>query len=110
MELTLLGDFNESHCEHLVLSMPARRNAVPIQQYPFRSNCQNEFSTWRKFWSQLAIAGKELGLLITDEQIDEIKANVHTIDFKQAEEEEKLTRHDVMANVHIFANQCKKAA
>lgn len=53
---------------------------------------------------------QELGLKITDEQIDEMEKSVDQIDFKAAAEEEKLTRHDVMAHVHVFAKQCPKAA
>lgn len=47
---------------------------------------------------------------INDEQIKEMQANIHKIDFKAAAEEEKLTRHDVMAHVHVFAKQCPLAA
>lgn len=53
---------------------------------------------------------QELGLKITDEQISEMQGNVDNIDFKAAAEEEKATRHDVMAHVHVFAKQCPKAA
>ncbi|GJQ81808.1 hypothetical protein Trydic_g349 [Trypoxylus dichotomus] len=52
----------------------------------------------------------ELGLEITDDQIAEMEANIHDIDFKAAAEEERLTRHDVMSHVHVFAQQCPKAA
>jgi len=58
----------------------------------------------------LAKAEKELGLKITQEQIDEMEKYVEKIDFPAAAEEEKLTRHDVMAHVHVFAKQCPKAA
>ena len=47
---------------------------------------------------------------ITDDQLDEMKQNIENIDFNAAEEEEKLTRHDVMSHVHVFAKQCPKAA
>uniref|UniRef100_A0A1B6F9S4 Adenylosuccinate lyase n=1 Tax=Cuerna arida TaxID=1464854 RepID=A0A1B6F9S4_9HEMI len=70
----------------------------------------NKFSTWRKLWIYLAEAEKELGLEITDAQIEEMKANVDNIDFVAAAEEEKLTRHDVMAHVHVFAKACPLAA
>lgn len=71
---------------------------------------QNKFSTWRKLWIILAKAQKELGLDINDAQIAEMEAHVEDIDFKAAAEEEKLTRHDVMAHVHVFAKQCPLAA
>lgn len=71
---------------------------------------QKKFSTWRKLWIYLAKAEKSLGILITDDQIQEMEAHVDTIDFAAAAEEERQTRHDVMAHVHVFAKQCPKAA
>jgi adenylosuccinate lyase len=53
---------------------------------------------------------QELGLPITDDQISEMKAHIYEIDFAKAAAEEKLTRHDVMAHVHVFAAVCPKAA
>lgn len=53
---------------------------------------------------------QSLGLPITDEQIQEMEANLDNIDFKMAAEEEKRLRHDVMAHVHTFAHCCPKAA
>lgn len=69
-----------------------------------------KFSTWRKLWVYLAKAEKTLGLNISDEQIAEMEANLDKIDFQAAVKEESLTRHDVMAHVHVFAGQCPKAA
>lgn len=51
-----------------------------------------------------------MGLNISDAQIKEMESNVHAVDFEAAAEEEKLTRHDVMAHVHVFAKQCPVAA
>lgn len=51
-----------------------------------------------------------MGLNITDAQIEELKANIENVDFKAAAEEEKQTRHDVMAHVHVYAKQCPLAA
>ncbi|WP_422443735.1 adenylosuccinate lyase [Thermoanaerobacterium sp. DL9XJH110] len=70
---------------------------------------QKKFETWRKLWIALAEAEKELGLPITQEQIDEMKAHVSEINFDDAEEFEKKTRHDVMAHVLAFGKQCPKA-
>ncbi|GAB0093676.1 Adenylosuccinate lyase [Sergentomyia squamirostris] len=84
------------------------RYASKEMQYLFSD--QNKFSTWRKLWIMLAKAEKELGLEITDEQIAEMEANVDNIDFVAAAAEEKLTRHDVMAHVHVFAKLCPKAS
>ncbi|RLW00099.1 hypothetical protein DV515_00009061 [Chloebia gouldiae] len=71
---------------------------------------RKKFGTWRRLWLYLAQAEKSLGLSITDEQIQEMEANLDNIDFKMAAEEEKKLRHDVMAHVHTFAHCCPKAA
>ncbi|XP_028646845.2 adenylosuccinate lyase [Erpetoichthys calabaricus] len=71
---------------------------------------RKKFSTWRKLWIYLAKGEQALGLPITDEQIQEMEANVEKIDFKLAAEEEKRLRHDVMAHVHTFTHCCPKAA
>ncbi|WP_430882717.1 adenylosuccinate lyase [Fusibacter sp. JL216-2] len=70
---------------------------------------QKKFSTWRRLWVALAEVEKELGLNITDEQIAQMKANIDDIDFKRAAEHEKIRRHDVMAHVHTFGEQCPDA-
>lgn len=68
-----------------------------------------KFSTWRKLWIALAEAEKELGLNITDEQIEEMKANIYNIDYELAAKKEAEFRHDVMAHVHTFGTQAPKA-
>lgn len=68
-----------------------------------------KFRTWRKLWIALAEAEKELGLNITDEQIDEMKAYADDINYEVAEEREKAVRHDVMSHVYAFGQQCPKA-
>lgn len=70
---------------------------------------ESRFSTWRKLWIALAEGEKELGLNITDEQIDEMKANIYNIDYDLAAKKEKEFRHDVMAHVHTFGTACPKA-
>ncbi len=72
-------------------------------------SAQRKFSTWRKLWIALAEAEQELGLPITNEQLDEMRAHIHDIDFKRAEAIEKEVRHDVMSHVHAFGEQCPKA-
>jgi len=67
------------------------------------------FSTWRKLWVALAEGEKELGLNITDEQINEMKENIYNIDYDLAAKKEKEFRHDVMAHVHTFGTVCPKA-
>ncbi|XP_012282922.1 adenylosuccinate lyase [Orussus abietinus] len=71
---------------------------------------QKKFTTWRRLWVYLAKAEMELGLNITPEQIQEMESHLEDIDFEAAATEEKLTRHDVMAHLHVFCNQCPKAA
>ncbi|MBQ3929024.1 MAG: adenylosuccinate lyase [Clostridia bacterium] len=68
-----------------------------------------KFRTWRKLWIALAEAEKELGLDITQEQIDELKAHAEEINYDVAEEREKLVRHDVMSHVYAYGVQCPKA-
>lgn len=68
-----------------------------------------KFKTWRRLWIALAEAEKELGLQITDEQIDELKANKDDINYDVAEQKEKEFRHDVMAHVHAYGELCPKA-
>lgn len=70
---------------------------------------QNKFSTWRKLWLVLAESEKELGLDITQEQIDEMAEHLTSIDFDLAEQKEKEFRHDVMAHVHTFGVSCPKS-
>lgn len=69
----------------------------------------NKFSTWRKLWIALAESEKELGLDITDEQINEMKAHIYDIDYERAGEYESKFRHDVMAHVHTYGDVCPKA-
>jgi adenylosuccinate lyase len=64
----------------------------------------NKFSHWRKLWTALAIAEQELGLDITDAQIDEMIRNLYAIDFDLAEAKEREFRHDVMGHVHAFGS------
>ncbi|MFV0531020.1 MAG: adenylosuccinate lyase [Flavobacteriales bacterium] len=68
-----------------------------------------KFSTWRKLWIALAESEQELGLSITDEQLQQMKKNVYNIDFEVATKYEKEFRHDVMAHVHAFGDVAPKA-
>ncbi|NCC86912.1 MAG: adenylosuccinate lyase [Clostridia bacterium] len=68
-----------------------------------------KFRTWRKLWIALAETEQELGLNITDEQIEELKAYKDDINYEVAAEREKLVRHDVMAHVYAYGEQCPKA-
>ena len=68
-----------------------------------------KFRTWRKLWIDLAESEMELGLPITQVQIDELKANADDINYEVAEAREKLVRHDVMSHVYAYGQQCPKA-
>ncbi|MDO5308400.1 MAG: adenylosuccinate lyase [Planctomycetia bacterium] len=85
-----------------------------IERYASREMCehfgpQKKFSTWRRLWVALAEAEHELGLPVTQEQIDELKAHVDDIDFQVAADYEKKLRHDVMAHVHTYGDVCPNA-
>ncbi|MGN0460795.1 MAG: adenylosuccinate lyase, partial [Ruminococcus sp.] len=68
-----------------------------------------KFRTWRKLWIALAESEMELGLPVTQEQIDELKEHADDINYEVAEEREKLVRHDVMSHVYAYGQQCPKA-
>ena len=68
-----------------------------------------KFRTWRKLWIALAESEKELGLQITQEQIDELKAHADDINYEVAQEREKIVRHDVMSHVYAYGVQCPNA-
>ena len=68
-----------------------------------------KFSTWRKLWVALAEGEKELGLDITEEQIDKLKENIYNINYEDAIKKEKEVRHDVMSHVYAYGLQCPKS-
>ncbi len=68
-----------------------------------------KFRTWRKLWIALAESEKELGLPITQAQIDELKAHADDINYEVAQEREKIVRHDVMSHVYAYGVQCPNA-
>ena len=70
---------------------------------------QKKFRTWRRLWIALAETEKELGLPITDEQIAELKAHTEDVNYEAASQREKEVRHDVMAHVWAYGQQCPKA-
>ncbi|KAK4298510.1 hypothetical protein Pmani_029152 [Petrolisthes manimaculis] len=76
----------------------------------FNFSDTKKFTTWRRLWSYLARAEKELGLPVTEEQVKELEANIENIDYERAAREERETRHDVMAHIQTFAAVCPKAA
>ena len=92
----------------------SERYASKEMQYIFSQDMK--FRTWRRLWIALAETEMELGLsengkpVITQEQIDELKAHVDDINYDVAREREKLVRHDVMSHVYAYGQQCPKAA
>lgn len=92
----------------------SERYASKEMQYIFSQDMK--FRTWRKLWIALAETEKELGLcqdgvpVITDEQIEELKAHAEDINYDVAREREKVVRHDVMSHVYAYGQQCPKAA
>lgn len=70
---------------------------------------EKKFTTWRRLWCELARAEKTLGLPITQEQIDELDAQVNNLNLDKAAEYEKSFRHDVMAHIHAYGDLCPKA-
>ena len=71
---------------------------------------EKRFRLWRKLWIALAESEMELGLPVTQEQVDEMKAHAEDIDYERAEEYERQVRHDVMAHVKTFGDAAPKAA
>ena len=85
----------------------SERYASKEMQYIFSPDMK--FNTWRKLWIALAESEMELGLNITQEQVDELKAHADDINYDVAKEREKLVRHDVMSHVYAYGVQCTKA-
>lgn len=69
----------------------------------------NRYSTWRKLWVALAESEKQLGLNITDAQIEELKAHIYDIDYEKEAEYESKLRHDVMAHIYAYGDVCPDA-
>lgn len=85
----------------------SERYASKEMQYIFSP--EMKFRTWRKLWIALAETERELGIAISEEQIEELKAHKDDINFDVAKEREKIVRHDVMSHVYAYGRQCPKA-
>ncbi|MHC1723258.1 MAG: adenylosuccinate lyase [Aminipila sp.] len=81
----------------------------PSKEMKYIFSPEMKFRTWRRLWIALAETEKELGLDITQEQIDELKANALDINYDVAKEREAIVRHDVMSHVYAYGQQCPKA-
>lgn len=84
-----------------------KRYASKEMSYIFSDNMK--FRTWRKLWVALAESEMELGLNITKEQVNELKAHINDINYDVAEKREKVVRHDVMSHVYAYGVQCPSA-
>jgi len=84
------------------------RYASKEMQYLFSAD--KKFTTWRRLWVALARAEMQLGLNVTQEQVDELEANINNINYEIAAEREKEVRHDVMAHVYTYGKACPEAA
>ncbi len=93
--------------EDRYVSPLSERYASKEMQYIFSP--EKKFRTWRKLWIALAETERELGLPITEEQIEELKSHQDDINFEVAKERERLVRHDVMSHVYAYGVQCPKA-
>ncbi|MCI9228806.1 MAG: adenylosuccinate lyase [Dorea sp.] len=85
----------------------SERYASKEMQYIFSPD--KKFKTWRRLWIALAETERELGLPITEGQIEELKAHAEDINYEVAKEREKAVRHDVMSHVYAYGQQCPKA-
>ena len=83
------------------------RYASPEMQYIFSPD--RKFTTWRRLWVALAESEMELGLPVTQAQVDELKAHIKDIDYDNARRHEQRVRHDVMAHVHAYGDVCPNA-
>ena len=93
----------EKYISHL-----SERYAGKDMQYLFSQ--EHKFRTWRRLWVALAEAEQELGLDISNEQIEELRAHQDDINYADAELREREVRHDVMSHIYAYGLQCPKAA
>lgn len=90
------------------ISPLSERYAGKDMQYLFSQ--EHKFRTWRRLWVALAESERELGLNISEEQIEELKAHQDDINYSDAELREREVRHDVMSHIYAYGLQCPKAA
>lgn len=83
------------------------RYASPEMLYLFSSD--KKFTTWHRLWIALARGEMELGLPVTKEQVQEMEAHANEVDYEAAKRWERKLRHDVMAHIHAYGEQCPKA-
>ena len=79
------------------------------EEMQFVFSADKKFTTWRRLWTALARAEMKLGLPVTQEQVDELEANIENIDYEVAKAREKVVRHDVMSHVYAYGKVCPKA-
>ena len=81
----------------------------PSKEMKYLFASEKKFTTWRKLWVALAESEKELGLNISDAQIEELRAHIYDVNYEDAEKREKEVRHDVMSHVYAYGLQCPNA-
>ncbi len=86
----------------------SERYAGPEMKYLFSPD--KKFSTWRRLWIALAESEMELGLPVTQAQVDQLKQHIEDINYEEAKAREKIVRHDVMSHVYAYGLQCPDAA
>lgn len=86
----------------------SERYAGPEMKYLFSPD--KKFSTWRRLWIALAESEMELGLPVTQAQVDQLKEHIEDINYEEAKAREKIVRHDVMSHVYAYGLQCPEAA
>ena len=86
----------------------SERYAGPEMKYLFSPD--KKFSTWRRLWIALAESEMELGLPVTQKQVDQLKEHIEDINYEEAKAREKIVRHDVMSHVYAYGLQCPDAA
>ena len=91
-----------------ILHQPTARQPELVC-YPVNTRLAMKFTTWRKLWTALATAEQELGIDISDEQLEEMRSHLFDIDFDLAEQKEAEFRHDVMGHVHAFGDAAPAA-
>ncbi len=94
--------------EHSIYQSPLSLRYASKEMQSLFSN-DKKFRTWRRLWIALAQAEQELGLDITDEQINELIEHKDDINYEVAQEREKIVRHDVMSHVYAYGQQCPNA-
>ena len=100
----------DSHTTHLHTMLQYKtKSRYATKEMSFVWSPAMKFTTWRKLWTALATAEQELGIEISDEQLEEMRSKLYDVDFEYAAEKEKEFRHDVMGHVHAYGKAAPSA-